>query len=724
MWLVRLDAVDSTASVPRVVAETLHVTGGQGMLVDRFAGAEAILFLDNCEHVVGQVAELVTQLLDRAPQLRVLATSQVPLGLDGEMIHELPPLPLRDSTTLFARRASTHRRFELNDDSAATVEEVCRALDGLPLAIELAAARVRSLSVHEIARRLDDRFALLRDPTSRAPERRRALAAAIGWSYDLLFPDDQRGLGALACFAGGAPLLAAEHVLEALEVPAESAADVVDRLVDRSLVSVDEDDRGAVRYRLLDSVRAFAQDRLVEAGLGGVASAAHAAWFAQAADGCAELVRGPSQPDCLAIARTERANIDAALAWCAGHDPLLGTRIATGFGWTWVVLGDGAVGAARVREAIAAAGPLAPPRTQVEALLLAGWLEASAGDVSIARSDLDTALALAEPLEDARLRSDARRHLAFLLIQQGQPREVLAQTAESLATYRRLDLSWETAASLLLAAYGSIMLGDTAAAALSAGEALDLLTPIGDSWGIVHGHGMLGAIAQAEHRFDDAASALVRAAAESERNGFLGQAALHLTRLGRVEQQRGNPEAAIETLNRATTAARRSGDLRMAATAHLTLARIHRNSGNDAAACLLLEETSRWYRTAGGDGALLAEALLAAVSSDAEAALRLNVVVEEAHRAGDQEAELTARRLGPDRRPARGGRRGWTTARACRPPPRTVQPRGGRRRPDRRPAGPPGSWNARRRSVRAVTGPGTAGVVTSRPGGSRCGPRR
>ena len=155
---------------------------------------------------------------------------------------------------------------------------------------------------------------------------------------------------------------------------------------------------------------------------------------------------------------------------------------------------------------------------------------------------------------------------------------------------------------------------------------------------------MLGAIAQAEHRFDDAASALAGAAAESERLGFLGQAALHLTRLGRVQQQRGTPDTAMETLNQATTAARRSGDLRIAATAHLTQARIHRNAGNDEAARTLLEETSQWYRAAGGDGALLTEALLASLSTagEADASHRLDAVAKEAHEAGDPEAELTA----------------------------------------------------------------------------------
>ena len=146
----------------------------------------------------------------------------------------------------------------LDPATAAAVSEVCESLDGLPLAIELAASRVRSLSVRDIARRLDDRFAILRDPNSRRPDRRRALEGAIGWSYELLFPDDQRGLWALSCFSGSASLDATQRVMAALGVPAAAVLDTISRLVDRSLVTVDSVAGGEVRYRLLDSIRAYA----------------------------------------------------------------------------------------------------------------------------------------------------------------------------------------------------------------------------------------------------------------------------------------------------------------------------------------------------------------------------------------------------------------------------------------------------------------------------------
>ena len=212
VWLVRLDTVDAKAVLSQVVAETLHVSGGDQAVRERLSAAGTVLLLDNCEHLLDPLARLVPPLLGALPQLRVLATSQAPLGLEDEHRYHLEPLSPDQSVALFARRAQELRReFVLDSATTAGVEEVCRSLDGLPLAIELAAARVRSLSVRDIARRLDDRFTLLRDPSSHRPERRRALEAAIGWSYELLFPDDQRGLWALSCFAGSASLDATAH---------------------------------------------------------------------------------------------------------------------------------------------------------------------------------------------------------------------------------------------------------------------------------------------------------------------------------------------------------------------------------------------------------------------------------------------------------------------------------------------------------------------------------
>ena len=267
----------------------LHVTGGETALLERLKAAPAVVLLDNCEHVLDAAAELVTRLLDAAPALRILCTSQAPLGVDGETVFELTPLALPAAVELFTRRAAARHRDQLAEDGAA-LHDLCRSLDGLPLAIELAAARTKTLSIEDITRRLDDRFSVLSDPTSRRPDRRRALKATIQWSYELLFPDDQRGLWALSTFAGGASLSAVEGVLAALDVPASAAIDVVGRLVSRSLVIVDDDATG-VRYRLLDGIRAFALDALTESGVSDRALAAHAAWYARSASASTEGVR-------------------------------------------------------------------------------------------------------------------------------------------------------------------------------------------------------------------------------------------------------------------------------------------------------------------------------------------------------------------------------------------------------------------------------------------------
>jgi len=656
-WLIRLDAADAATDLAQAVAETMHLPG-ERMLLERLAGTECLLVLDNCEHVVGPAADLASLLLDAAPRLTVLATSQLPLGLDGESVYSLEPLPIAESVRLFAARAAEIRRqFVLDDDTAVIVEQLCQALDGLPLAIELAAARVKSLSVREISRRLDDRFGLLRDPTSRRPERRRVLAAAIAWSYELLFPDDQRGLWALSCFTGGAALPAVESVLAVLGVPPTSAVDVISRLADRSLVTVSDTGGGSSRYLLLNSIMAFAVGRLHDSGSAEDAFAAHAHWFASAARDAAATIRSPAQPEWLAFVHDERSNIDSALAWCARHDPLLGVGIANGFGWAWVVLGDGIAGAVRVRSALEAAEHRVGARDRVTSLLLAGWLEASAGNLARAEDDLGRALGEAMALGDELLRADAQRHLAFLRVQQARPDDAVELARQSVAVSRQHGLDWEQAASLLLGAAGSMMLGDIMSAAAAADDAVRLLTPIGDSWGLVHAEAMLGAIAQAGQRFDDASQYLEHAAAASERLGFLGQAAYHLTRLGRVRHQAGQLQAARETLTGAIQAAIKGSDPRMAATARVNLARVMRAAGQPGAAQELLRLCDDWYRIAGGgDGALLTRALLAALADGDDAGLE--AIIGQAHVAGEHEAEVVAL----DALALRAARRGEFTA--------------------------------------------------------------
>lgn len=600
-WLLRLEGVRDAAELPAALADA--IPGADG--VDALRGADLLLVLDNCEHLP-EAAELAARVLDAAPRVRILATSQRPLGLDAEVVQVLAPLPETDAVALFARRALQRRpTFALTGETAPAVARLCRALDGLPLAIELAAARTRILTVAEIAARLDDRFTLLADPTATGPARRRTLAAALSWSYDLLFPDDQRGLWAIAQFPGGATMAAVEHVLAALDVPAASALDVVERLVDRSLVTVDPRP-GATRYRLLDSVRAFATARAAEAGAADVAGDALLGWVAGLADTVAGQVRGAEQAEAVAATAAERATVDVALARARLRDPDAGLRIAAGLGWAWVLLDD--TGAAARLRAARLAAPGAPPELRASVLLLESWHEAMSGDLRAARAALDTALGLTA---DGPLADVALWHAGFVLQQEGRAAESLPVLQRCRAASATGGDTWQEGGCVLLTAFAHLHLGDTTAGRAACEDALRLLGPLGDTWALLHAEGALGRIAEAEQRFADAAGHHERAARSAQRLGFDGAAALHLTNLGRARHGGGDPTAA-DTLRDAVGAAERGGDLRLLATARVALAETLLAVGDRAGARELLVAADRWYAAAGaGDGAGHAAALLA-----------------------------------------------------------------------------------------------------------------
>jgi predicted ATPase len=493
------------------------------------------------------------------------------------------------------------------------VLELCRSLDGLPLAIELAAARTKTLSIDEIIRRLDDRFNVLNDPTSRRPERRRALKATIRWSYELLFPDDQRGLWALATFAGGAPLAGVESVLEALDVPAGAAIDVVGRLASRSLVIVDDEASLGVRYRLLDSVRAFALEAMTDANVTDTAQSAHAAWFARTARSSTQGVRSRYQAEHLDFARTERANIDAALAWGMIHEPLLALRIVTGFGWAWVVLGDSR-GAQRILAAVDSAGDAAPADERATALLLAGWLEASTGDLAHARDHIATAAELADAINDIDLQARCCYYLAYVVSHDGEFRRALELTDRSRALYAGLERDWDQAANELFAARAAISAGDVDRS-VEAGDHVDRwLQTVDDPWLHARRDAMLGELARLQHRFDDAVMHLGRAVETSRRLGFLQTEAYQTASLGRAQCQAGDYETGAATLQLAIDKAEATGDARMATLARVHLGRVLRALGQLTPARTALETAAAWHRAAGGgEQAALGDCLIAAM---------------------------------------------------------------------------------------------------------------
>jgi predicted ATPase/DNA-binding SARP family transcriptional activator len=646
VWLARLETAASADDVLDTLIAAMNVTGGEAALLERLKSAAAVVILDNCEHVVDAAAALAVRLLDAAPALRILCTSQVALDIDGEAVFELTPLSISDAVELFTRRAAARRGDQSVSEADDAVRDLCRSLDGLPLAIELAAARTRTLSIGEITRRLDDRFSVLSDPASRRPQRRRALKATIGWSYELLFPDDQRGLWALATFAAGAPLEAVESVLEALDVPASAAIDVVERLASRSLVIV-EGDGGSlpVRYRLLDSIRAFALEAMSEAGLAERARTAHAAWFAAAAAASTPGVRSSRQAEHLAFARAERANVDAALAWSAVHDPLLALRVVNGFGWAWIVLGDSR-GAQRILAALDAAGDAAAVPERASARLLAAWIEASTDRLELAREHIAAAAALADAIHDVDLQARCCYYLAYVVSHHGAFEQAMELTDNASALYDGLDRPWDQAANWLFAARAAISARNHVRAVAACDQVEHWLGMVDDPWLHVRREAMLGELARIEHRFDDAVVHIGRAAQTSGRLGFLQTEAYQVSSLGRAQCQAGDYASGAATLELAIEKAEATGDVRMVALARVHLGRVLRALGRRVPARAALQTATAWHRAAGGgEQAALGECLLAALDAEdrrADAQQRLVAILDDARRNDDAPVEVFA----------------------------------------------------------------------------------
>jgi len=294
--------------------------------------APSLLILDNCEHVIGAVADLVAYLVATTRELRVLTTTRAPLAIAAERVYPLGELGAADASELFVQRAVAARPDVVLDDAA--VLDIVERLDGLPLAIELAAAKVRVMSTADIARRLENRFALLRGGDRSAPDRHRTLLAVIDWSWNLLGEDEKRALRWLSVFHDGFTLEGAEHLL------GPSALDAVQDLASQSLLAVGESGSG-VRYRMLETVREFGRMQLVDAGEDGGARTAQRAWALDLAGRHLPGFAGPDQFAAVDAIRAEENNLaDVLRQALAEPDPEAVVRIMAGLGTYWMILGD------------------------------------------------------------------------------------------------------------------------------------------------------------------------------------------------------------------------------------------------------------------------------------------------------------------------------------------------------------------------------------------------
>jgi predicted ATPase/DNA-binding CsgD family transcriptional regulator len=370
VWWVELGPVTDQGLVADVVASAT------GVLVEPLAGAlrtltlqlrdrRVLVCLDNCEHLVDATAAVADALLRSCPEVSVLATSREPLGVPGEILWRVPSLPENQAVSLFVERAARVRPwFTLDGTNEAAVRTICRRLDGIPLAIELAAAWLSTLTPTQIAAELDNRFSLLARGRRGVIERQQTLSASIDWSHDLLGDIDRVVFRRLGVFSGGFTLDAARAV-----VADAHALDSLGRLVDKSLVLVDESD-GGTRYRLLETIRQYASDRLHDAGERDAARDRHLDHYLALAEASFdELVRA-DQDAWLARLETEHDNLRAALDWGLSlDDPERGRRLAAALLWLWYLHGYAHEGTEYMQRAIALAEH---DRSPVQARLLSG----------------------------------------------------------------------------------------------------------------------------------------------------------------------------------------------------------------------------------------------------------------------------------------------------------------------------------------------------------------
>ncbi|MEP6799081.1 MAG: BTAD domain-containing putative transcriptional regulator, partial [Lapillicoccus sp.] len=345
------------------------------LLVSSLATSRALLLVDNCEHLIEPTARVIDTLLGSCAGLRVLATSREPLGIDGEALCVLPPLGLPPTDAgiveasgyaavrLFVDRAASVRSgVELDDAGVADIVEIVRRLDGLPLAIELAAARTRILPVAEVRARLGDRFRLLTGGSRTAMPRHQTLRAVVEWSWDLLNPAERLLVERLSVFPAGATTRSASAICSGGPLADDDVATLLDSLVDKSLLSVRaESPAGGVRYRMLETIREFGTERLARRGEVADARRRHATWFASLVVELAPMLRGPRQLEALAVLEVERDNVLGALRYLADSgDAQAALELAVELSWYWSLLGNHAEATMWLDTAMEAPGEVDP----------------------------------------------------------------------------------------------------------------------------------------------------------------------------------------------------------------------------------------------------------------------------------------------------------------------------------------------------------------------------
>jgi predicted ATPase/DNA-binding winged helix-turn-helix (wHTH) protein len=503
IWLVELAALAEPELVPQTVANVLGLKEQPGesltqTLTKYLASRHLLLVLDNAEHLLAACAEFADVALRRCAQLIILITSRERLGMAGELTYRVPSLSVPDpkqdvnpeelsayeSARLFIERARLQQpQFAVTAQNASALASVCRRLDGIPLAIELAAPRVRSMSVEEVNRRLDQRFDLLTGGSRTALPRHRTLRSLIDWSYDLLSDAERAILRRVSVFSGGWTLAAAEQVCSGDAVDRKEALDLLTSLADKNLVLA-EAHGGATRYGLLETVRHYAGDRLRESEEVRV-QRQHLEYFLAMAEEAEAQLRGSDQGPWLDRLETERDNLRSALSRSAvlGGDTASGLRLAGALWRFWLVRGYLFEGRRSLVEQLALPADPSAWQARARALHGAGVLARNQGDYAAAGMLHEESLAIRRQHGDRPGIAASLNSLGNVASERGDHAAARSLHEESLATYRALDDRHGMASALNNLGIASMYSGDSPAARVLLEESRALCRELGDRWG-------------------------------------------------------------------------------------------------------------------------------------------------------------------------------------------------------------------------------------------------
>lgn len=554
VWLAELAPIGDPSLVGSVVLEVLGVQGEPNKpaldsVVAFLKRKRLLLILDNCEHVIDGARKVVDEILRACPDVRIIATSREGLNIAGERVYRMPSLHHESAVALFVDRAlASDARFTLSDENSPHVAEICVRLDGIPLAIELAAARVKVLSPRQLSQKLNERFRVLTGGNRRALPRQQTMRALVDWSYDLLSEDERALFRKLGIFAGGftfesAVAVCADDTLDELAI-----LDMLSSLVDKSLVQAEPAGSGT-RYRLLESMRQYARERLEERGEHVATAHAHAKAFHALAEQLNEEYERIANRAWLSLAQPELENFRAALEWALTQrgDVALAQQIVGRMRWIWYFLAP-AEGRQWVRVAADAADASTPEETLAALDLAASHLDLSLTQRKTAYEEARRTIERMKALGDDRGVAEALRIAGSALFPIGRHEESEIILREALERAQRLGMRKLIARTYLSLGGARAFGGDIAGARTFYSEAMSMARANGDDHALMI---VADNLAEAEYRGGDAAAALriaqemMEKGSPRSRNVTIGNVAQYLVALDRYDEARARALDAV-----------------------------------------------------------------------------------------------------------------------------------------------------------------------------------